>query len=68
MMLLEKEIPTINGHVVTIDYPKMSSCFKCAWKRRFWRSFSATIKAFVGSDEYEAFASETQEEIVDVGF
>ena len=67
-VIRERDPFTINGYVVTIDYPEDEPLvLNVLEKEDFEEAFKSVIKAFVGSDEYEAFASETQEEIVDVG-
>lgn len=74
-IIQDKEPFTINGYTVVIDYPnsedesqnKENININVLKKEDFEEAFKDVIKAFVGSKEFELYATESQPEIVEIG-
>ncbi|MDD4187976.1 MAG: peptidoglycan DD-metalloendopeptidase family protein [Bacilli bacterium] len=70
---------TISGYTVTINYPKQENddgilietkdpvYINVLKKSDFEDAFKSVIKAFVGTEGYELFSTDTQPEIIEVG-
>ena len=78
-IIQDKDPFTINGYTITIDYPESQTndeteiadretvYINVLKKVDFEEAFKSVVKAFVGSKDYELYATDNQPEIVDVG-
>ncbi len=76
-IIQNKDPFTISGYTVTIKYPEEQDdqeehtnqivYINTLKKEDFKEAFKNVIKAFVGSEEYNLYATDTQPEITDVG-